>query len=447
MPHLLPAFQAYLKQAYLLQPHYHFLVAVSGGVDSVVLCELCHQAAVPFSMAHCNFQLRGAESDRDESFVKNLGERYGVPVHVKKFNTAGYGVLKKLSVQEAARELRYDWFEAIRLETNSTYVLLAHHASDNMEWMLMNLFRGTGLHGLTGMPQQADRARCLRPLLQHTRREIEQFARDNNLQWIEDSSNASSKYTRNFFRNELIPAIKMVYPQVEENLLHTMTRLQKTERLYKTLVDDVLKKLLVQNGAEWKVPINRLLQYADTALPYEVFKKFDFSEKQLPEILKLAESQSGSYMQSSTSRLIKHRRWFIITPVRSAAAVTAVVEKECKSVLLADAEITLEIIEKVHYQLNKSPAAAQLDASLVSFPLLVRRWKEGDYFYPLGMRKKKKLARFFIDLKLSLPEKEAIWVVESGSRIVWVVGYRIDDRFKITDHTKTILQLAVTFVS
>jgi tRNA(Ile)-lysidine synthase len=212
---VLPAFQDYLKRTFLLQPHYHFLVAVSGGIDSVVLCELCHQAAVPFAIAHCNFGLRGAESDRDEAFVRRLGERYGVPLHVKRFDTVAYGVLKKLSIQEAARELRYNWFETVRLETGAPYVFLAHHANDNMEWMLMNLFRGTGLHGLTGMPEQADRARCLRPLLQHTRKEIEQFASEKGLQWVEDSSNASRKYTRNFFRNEIIPAVKKVYPQAE----------------------------------------------------------------------------------------------------------------------------------------------------------------------------------------------------------------------------------------
>jgi tRNA(Ile)-lysidine synthase len=440
---LLHAFEAYLTTNYLLPPHYRFIVATSGGLDSVVLCELCHRASLSFAIAHCNFQLRGAESDRDEAFVKTLGERYGVPVHVKRFDTAGYGVLRKLSVQEAARELRYHWFEALRIETNAKYVLLAHQANDNIEWMLMNLFRGTGLHGLTGMPERVDNAQCLRPLLKHTRSEIEIFAKENNLTWLEDSSNASSKYTRNFFRNEIIPSVKNVYPQAEENLLRTMERLQKTERLYDTLVDEALKKMMVQNGTEWKIPINRLLPYTDTALLYEVFKKFHFTEKQLPEILKLAQAQSGSYMQSSTSRIIKHRRWFVITPLSEVPTATVVIEKESSKVALPGKEIRLTTLEKAHFKLDKSSAVAQLDASLVSFPLLVRRWKEGDYFYPLGMRKKKKLARFFIDLKLSLSEKEAIWVVESGSRIVWVIGYRIDDRFKITDTTRTVLQLTI----
>jgi tRNA(Ile)-lysidine synthase len=275
---LLDAFRAYLKKQYLLQPDFRFIVACSGGLDSVVLCELCHQAKLPFSIAHCNFGLRGAESNRDEAFVRQLGERYGVAVFVKQFDTAGYRHLKKLSVQEAARNLRYQWFEEVRKEQGAAYVLLAHHANDNIETVLMNLFRGTGLHGLTGMPQRVDAAHGLRPLLQHTRREIEIFAAENGLAWVDDSSNASSKYTRNFFRNEIIPAIQMAYPQVEENLLHTISRLQKTERLYGQLVHGLLKKLLVVTGAETKIPINKFLAYQDTALPYEIFKEFQFGE-------------------------------------------------------------------------------------------------------------------------------------------------------------------------
>lgn len=440
---MLETFQAYLKTHFLLQPQAHFIVACSGGVDSVVLCELCHQAQLSFSIAHCNFGLRGTESDRDETFVKGLGEKYSVPVFVKKFDTEQYGVLKKLSIQEAARELRYQWFEAVRNEKGAAYVLLAHHANDNIETVLMNLARGTGLHGLTGMPEQVDGAKCLRPLLHYTRAEIETFATENKLKWVEDSSNTSNKYTRNFFRNEIIPAIQNVYPQAEQNLLHTIERLKKTEKLYRLLLHGVLKKFVVEEGTERKIPVAKLLQYADTSLPYEVFKKFHFSEKQLPEILKLSHSESGSYLQNEHYRIIKHRKWLLISPVTSPQPTTFVIEERTKKVTLPEGELHIKTIAKEHFQLDTSPQVAQLDLRELQFPLLIRRWKAGDYFYPLGLRKKKKLARFFIDLKLSVVDKEKVWVIESASRIIWVVGYRIDDRVKVTETTKTVLQLTL----
>ena len=437
---MVEAFRVYIKQSHLSNPQFSFIVATSGGIDSVVLCELCHQTALSFSIAHCNFNLRGAESERDEAFVQDLGKKYGVPVFVKRFDTGQYGVLKKLSVQEAARELRYQWFEALRKEINASYILLAHHANDNIETVLMNLFRGTGLHGLTGIPERTDDGHCLRPLLHHTRTEIEAFAKENHLQWVDDSSNQSSKYTRNFFRNEIIPAVQKVYPQATENVMHTITRLKKTEALYEQLVDGVLKKLVMQEGTEAKVPIAKLLQYKDTSLPYEVLKKFGFGEKQVPEILKLAASESGSFIQNHQYRIIRHRKWFIFTPVQSLPTTIIAVEESTKKVVLPYGVLQIKSLEKAAFHLNSSPFIAQLDSREITFPLLVRRWKEGDYFYPLGLRKKKKLARFFIDQKLSLADKEKVWVVESASRIIWVIGYRIDDRFKLTDATKHMLQ-------
>lgn len=427
----------------MLQPQLHFIVACSGGIDSVVLCELCYQARLTFSIAHCNFGLRGEESNRDEAFVQQLGEQYGVLVFIKGFDTEGHGLLKKLSIQEAARELRYQWFEELRNEQKAAYVLLAHQANDNIETVLMNLFRGTGLHGLTGMPERVEGARCLRPLLHHTRSEIETFAKERALTWVEDSSNTSNKYTRNFFRNELIPAVQNVYPQAEAAVLDTIERLKKTEALYQLMLHGLLKKLLIESGDEVKVPINALLKYADTSLLYEVFKKFGFSEKQLSEIIKLSQSSSGSYIQNEHYRIIKHRKWFLISPVAAAQTSTFILEESTKKLLLPDGELRIKTIDKAHFQLDSAPHVAQLDRNEIQFPLLVRRWKQGDYFYPLGMRKKKKLARFFIDLKLSALDKEKVWVVESRSRIIWVIGYRIDDRVKVTEATKKVLQLSM----
>lgn len=437
-------FLAHLKQLQLDATQL-YLLAVSGGVDSVVLCELCYRAGLPFSILHCNFQLRAEESDRDEAFVRSLGKKYKVEVLVQHFDTKAYAADKGLSTQEAARNLRYHWFETVRIKKGSPYVLLAHHANDNIETLLMHFFRGTGLHGLTGMPQQSEHmARCLRPLLPFRRKEIEAFATAAGLQWVEDSSNQSDKYTRNFFRNTLIPQLQKVYPQVEENLLQNIDRLAKTNSLYQQLLQKEKQTFYKRNGAEIRIAVNKLLQYRHTAMIYEVLKDFHFTEGSVPQLLKLAQSESGHFMENEAYRIIRHRAWFVIVPKAEKKIQTFVIKKGDKKLYLPDAVLELEAVAIKNFNLKKSNSIAQLDARHVTYPLLVRRWRQGDYFYPLGMLKKKKLARFFIDHKLSIIDKEKVWVVESGKRIIWVAGYRIDDRFKITPHTQQVLQLKIT---
>lgn len=419
------------------------MLAVSGGIDSVVLCQLSHEAGLRFAIAHCNFGLRGEESERDEAFVRSLGKKYGVDVLVKAFDTKAFAEEHKLSIQEAARKLRYDWFEELRKEHDFAYTLLAHHANDNIETLLMNFFRGTGLEGLTGMPEEKREAHCLRPMLHLRRSEIEAYANEHGLQWMDDSSNASSKYTRNFFRNELIPQLRKVFPQVEENLLNNLQRFRQTNTLYKELTEGLKKKVCEIRGEEVYVPVLKLMKYRDTSLIYEIIRDYGFGEKYVPEVIKLADASSGKYIANETHRIIRHRAWFIIAP-KTTTAATYVVEKEDASVRFDSQELLLKFSRSEKLSLDKSPAVAQLDAKDIRFPLVLRKWKKGDYFYPLGMRKKKKLARFFIDLKLSQTQKENVWIVESHRRIVWIVGYRIDDRFKITETTTDVLQLTLS---
>ncbi len=449
---LLQEFQQYISDNRLFLPKDNLLLAVSGGIDSVVLCELCKRSGYNFVIAHCNFKLRGAESERDAAFVQQLAQTYNVPVLIKEFETRAYAGEHKLSIQEAARELRYSWFaELLQPATHSpltthhspTSVLTAHHLDDNIETMLMHFFRGTGIHGLRGMlPKQG---RIVRPLLFARRQEIKQFAAENDLTWVEDSSNASDKYSRNYFRHQLIPLVQKIYPEAENNLVNNLRRFAEMEQLYEQAVDQHRKKLLEQKGAEVHIPVLKL-QKAEPlyAIVYEIIKVFGFSPAQTEEVIKLLGSESGRYVQSATHRIIKNRRWLIIAPAQSEQAQTLVIDEDENKVVFENGELAFEQLTGKNVQLVNDAAIALIDRAALQFPLLLRKWKKGDYFYPLGMKKKKKLARFFIDQKLSLTDKEKVWVLESNKKILWVVGLRIDDRFKLTKATKQVLKIQFT---
>ena len=452
-------YQQFIKQEDLFSPRDKLLLAVSGGVDSVVLCELCKQAGYDFEIAHCNFQLRGEESERDEKFVRQLAEKYRVEVKVKKFNTEKYADENKMSIQEAARNLRYEWFEELvqssefrvrsqdpELPTSDsrlrTFLLTAHHANDNAETVLMNFCRGTGLHGLSGIPVFYENIR--RPLLSFTKVELIEFAKENKLNFVEDSSNLSSKYTRNLFRNEIIPAISKVYPQVNENLNDNSNRVKEREKRYKSAVGASTKKLVKAQGREWHIPIKQLMGYNNRALLYEVIVDFGFTEKQIDEVIKLADSDSGKYIDAPSSpyRIIKHRHWFIITPVQSSESGIIIIEEGISNLESGIGQIKIEIIPNSQFPIPNSSNIGCFDLKLIKFPFILRKWKSGDYFYPLGMKKKKKLSRFFIDQKFSKTEKEKTWLIEMDKKIIWVVGKRIDERFKVTEKTRSVLKIS-----
>jgi len=453
---LLQQYKEFIKKENLFSPKDKLLLAVSGGIDSVVLCELCKQAGYDFIIVHCNFQLRGEESERDEKFVRKLGEIYKAEVKVKKFETEKFAEENKMSIQEAARVLRYEWFgelvDSLGLGLQShelpapdsrlrTFLLTAHHADDNAETVLMNFCRGTGLHGLTGIPVSYGDVK--RPLLIFTKDELMQFARENRLDFVEDSSNLASKYTRNLFRNEIIPAISKVYPQVNENLNDNIGRFKEIEKLYKLAVGDIRKKLIKEKGKEWYIPVKQLMGYNNRALIYEIIADFGFNEKQIDEVIKLAESDSGKYIDSPTFnyRIIRHRHWFIISPVNSAESEMIIIEEGISNWEFGIGRLRVEVIPNSQFQIPHSTNIGCFDLKLIKFPLILRKWKTGDYFYPLGMKKKKKLSRFFIDQKLSKTEKEKTWVIEMDKKIIWVVGKRIDERFKVTDQTKSGLKI------
>ena len=429
----------------------HLLLAVSGGVDSVVLVDLMDKAGISYEIAHCNFQLRGDESERDEQFVRELAKKYHKQIRVKRFETNEYAQTRKYAIQEAARDLRYEWFsEIIRgLESSThdlrftTQVCTAHHADDNIETLLMHFFRGTGIQGLTGIQPILKERKLIRPLLSFRKTELLDYAKENGLDFVEDSSNASDKYTRNYFRNQLIPQIKEVFPQVEENLLHNIQRFSEVAELYEQSVKLQLQKLVEPKGNEFHIPVLKWKKVNPLyTLTWELIRPYGFTAAQTNEVIKILDAENGSYIASDTHRIIRNRNWMIISPITSAVAQHIIIESGDKLIQFEKGSLQILPIHHSPFTIHNDLSEALIDLRKIQFPLLLRKYKTGDYFYPLGMQKKKKISRFLIDLKLSKTEKEKVWVLECNQKIVWVIGYRIDDRFKITDQTKSALQLA-----
>jgi tRNA(Ile)-lysidine synthase len=444
---LLKNFNEFINQQNLFSQKDKLLLAVSGGVDSVVLCELCHQAGFNFALAHCNFQLRGDDSDRDEKFVNELAIKYNTPFYSTSFDAKKEAQQRKLSIQETARELRYKWFEETRTAKGYNYILTAHHADDNIETVLMNFFRGTGIRGIGGIEPKQNH--IIRPLLFARRIELEEFLEENELEFVSDFTNLREDYTRNYFRIKVIPFLEKIYPEVNENILDNIGRFREVELLYKQAIEQHKKKLLEPEGNEIHIPALKLKKSEPVhTIIYEIIKDYGFASRQVKEVIDLLDSESGKYICSSTHRIIKNRKWIIIAPLQADQADHILIEEGEKNVQCSMFNVQFSIIPilnskpgRKEFLEQNSNLTALLDAAEISYPLMLRKWKQGDYFYPLGMKKKKKLSRFFIDQKLSKTEKEKTWVIEMDRKIIWVVGHRIDDRFKVTDKTKTVLQI------
>jgi tRNA(Ile)-lysidine synthase len=442
---LLSQFTQHVNTASLFQKADKLLIAVSGGVDSVVLCDLCFHAGFNFEIAHCNFQLRGEDSEADEKFVVELALKYNVKYHVVKFDTEKYAADNKQNIQLAARNLRYNWFnEILENNTDIKHIVTAHHADDNLETILMNFFKGTGINGLKGI--QSHHAgiggKIVRPILFANKSELLDYAHANQLQWREDFSNESSKYTRNFFRNQVIPLIENVIPEANANVQNNIKRFNDISVIYDNAILNIKSKLLECKGNEIHIAVLKLLKHDSfETILFEIIKPYNFTSSQLKDVVNLLHADSGKYVMSSSHRILKNRNWLIISLSETKDESVFIIESDTKIVNFGSNKISIEITSST--QLSNDSSIALLDMKNIQFPLMLRKWKQGDYFYPLGMLKKKKLSRFFIDLKLSLLEKENTWVVESNKKIVWVVGKRIDNRFKITPATESVLKITL----
>lgn len=436
---LLERFRQFIATEHLFTPQSNLLLAISGGLDSAVLLDLCSKAGYRAELLHCNFQLRATESERDEQFVRDLARRYDLPVSVRAFDTMAYAEQQKLSVQVAARELRYQWFEEKRQASLSpAWIVTAHHLDDNIETSLYNYFKGTGIAGLRGMLPLRDH--IARPLLFATRAELEEYATGQGLSWVEDSSNASDKYARNYLRHQLIPVVRQLFPGVEQQLADNLQRLRETELIYREAIQRIHGSLLVQKKGELHIPVLKLQQQtAPRTVLYELIKEYGFSSAQTEEVWSLCERETGHYVASATHRIIRNRAWLILAPLPAGTDSWLLIEKP-GTYQCAQGTITLQWQPvSAGDTLPADPHTAWINAQELHFPLLLRTWKQGDYFYPLGMPKKKKVARFFIDQKLSKTQKEKAVVLEMDKKILWLPGLRLDHRFRVEPATQKVL--------
>ncbi len=439
---MLQTFKEYIAREQLLHPYQRILVAVSGGMDSIVLLDLLYRAGYKIAVAHCNFQLRGRASDLDELFVRNLALKYEVPVFVKRFKTEKYAEQHKISIQMAARDLRYTWFEKLLEEEKFDAYATAHHLDDQIETFFINIFRGTGIGGLHGInPRQGN---CVRPLLYATRNEIEVYRRSRHLSYREDESNQSDKYLRNKIRLRLLPVIQEILPDYNRVFYENLNRFREIEKIYKR---DIAKKaggLMLRNpDGSVHIPIDELINlYPVRTYLFEILSTFGFTTSDAMDIFEALEAAPGKQFFSATHRLLKDRDFLILTEIKDDSSETSFYIND--EMLFIKDPVHLQF-SKRRYQIEKSlprePFFACLDYDKLDFPLQLRKWKKGDIFCPLGMKKNKKLSDFFIDEKFSIYEKENQWVLMSGDEICWIVGCRIDDRFKVTTETKKIFEI------
>ncbi|UJH67498.1 tRNA lysidine(34) synthetase TilS [Allomuricauda sp. SCSIO 65647] len=429
-------FKKHIEQNFPYLKGSSILLGCSGGIDSVVLAHLCHELKMDFALAHCNFKLRGTESDDDQQFVENLGERLGRKVFTRAFDTLGYMDTEGGSVQMAARELRYSWFRKLLKSEGYDYLFTAHQADDDLETFLINLSRGTGIVGLKGIPAQNES--IVRPLLPFFRNEIFKYADENNIGWREDSSNAETKYLRNKIRHDIVPELKELHPTFLENFQMTQKHLQSSSQLLQ-----VYKKQL--HSALFKVRKDRVeidIEKLEALHPIKdhihlLFNDFGFTDWSALE--DLLNTSSGKEIRSATHRLVKDRKTLLLQKFDEDKAEAYQISETQNHIRTPFAMR----IEKVAEVGETAPNMLYVDKETLNYPLLIRKWQKGDYFYPFGMKGKKKVGKFFKDEKIDILAKQKQWLLCSGQEIVWIIGKRADERFKVTGRTKNIIKFTL----
>ncbi|EAR15514.1 tRNA lysidine(34) synthetase TilS [Robiginitalea biformata] len=432
---MLEAFKSHLSAAFPELMGSSFLLACSGGLDSMVLAHLCKDAGLEFELAHCNFNLRGEASESDQEFVRETADKLRIKTHIKSFDTIGYANQNKVSIQMAARALRYEWFDQLTASENHLrYIVTAHHADDALETFLINLGRGSGLEGLCGIPART--ANIRRPLLAFSREDLEAYAETARIAWREDASNSETRYLRNRLRHEVIPALKAASGGFLDQFGNSVRHLDGSRALIERYMDGVFRKVSRESDGVlvFSIPALRALHPREAHL-HELFRDYGFTDwKALGRLL---ESETGREVQSPTHRLLKHRDELLLKhrvpldrgpwsfdPHNPAAGLPI--------------DLTVEEVAQMH---RAGKEVLYVDKETLKKELTLRKWQKGDYFYPIGLNGRKRVSKFLKDAGLSRFDKETAWILCSGKDIVWVVGHRADDRFKVTESTRKILKI------
>ena len=428
--------QQYIIQHQLLSGEKPVVVGISGGADSVALLHILVSLGYKCIAAHCNFNLRGDESFRDEQFTIDFTKRLQVPLCKISFETNKYAQENRLSVEMAARELRYRWFEELLNTYDADAVAVAHHRDDSVETLLINLTRGSGLTGLTGIKPK--NGNVVRPLLCVSREDIYAYIEKNGLEYVTDSSNSSDIYTRNFIRLKVIPLLEEINPSVKASLARTANHLYDASLIYNHSIEEA-RKVIIQNN---RLSISALLSFpAPATILYEMLKPYGFSRTVCESIFTVLDKDSGKIFYSSTHRLLKDRSDLLIDVLSGEDNRAYLINLEDDNVDLP-VELKPEIVViKEDYQIEKDRKFAYFDFDKLSFPLVLRHWQEGDWFVPFGMKGKKKISDYFSDKKFSLFDKEKTWLLCSGQDVIWIVGERTDNRYRIEKTTKRVLKL------
>ena len=434
------AFENLLNNQFSFLKETPVLLAVSGGLDSMVLTHLCKNAGLNIALAHCNFKLRADESDGDEDFMKAYAKTHNIDVFTTYFETELVAQTTKKSIQMAARQLRYDWFESLQIQHGFKYVLTAHHADDNLETFLINLSRGTGLDGLTGIPEI--NGSVVRPLLEFSRDEILDFATQEHINWREDGSNQNTKYLRNKLRHTVIPLLKELNPSFMDCFESTQAHLTDTKSLledYMLEIEDRVIDAVHEDQILYNIDKIQSLNNPKAYL-FQLLKTYNFTDWK--EISELMNAQSGKQIVSSSHRLLKNRSQLILSKLTPVEATPILIDASESLISIPNKAFDLKM-EVVTSLGQNETNVVYLDFKTLKFPLTLRNWTAGDYFYPSGMQGKKKLSKYFKDKKLSLIEKENTLIIYSGDAVVWVIGRRADQRFIATESSPKILKISI----
>ncbi len=435
-----------LEQQFLhfehLEPLGRVLVGVSGGVDSVVLAHVLLKNGYEIGIAHCHFNLRGKDADEDQEFTRNLAYKLKVPFFTTKFETQTYADTRKISIQMAARNLRYFWFEKLCKEERFTQIAVGTHLTDNIETFIFNATKGTGLNGLRGI--KAQNGKIIRPLLHLTKDEIYAYAKDQKLEWREDVSNQSLKYQRNKIRHEVLPVLKEINPSLESTFKRNFKRLSRLDGFVQTQVDNLWKSWVHEENHTLKIKISDISThpFADVVFSYKL-SGFGFNTSQIDDLLVVIHGQSGSVISSKDYQIYIDRNDILIQKTRFSTVPNEYSITEFLGEITNPIHLTFADLNAGDVKIKSDKTMAFFDFDSLVFPLKLRKWKAGDKLKPIGMKGSKKVSDLLIDLKIPLPEKENIWVLESNNEIIWVVGIRTSEVYKIIPETKRVYQIGL----